>query len=80
MARKLQYEEGEELLQTATAIERVTGQRPHPTTASRWAMRGTRGCVLPTVMYGRVRMTTVRAVREWLQEQTQAADRQHAVA
>ncbi len=73
MANKLDYSDGEKLLSIGEAIERVTGQRPHPTTCSRWVRRGSQGIVLASVLVGTRRLTTEKAVREWIDEKTEAA-------
>ena len=50
-----------------------------PPTTWRWAMRGVRGLRLPTAMVGNRRVTTRQAYREWCEELTRLADRQHGV-
>ncbi len=73
MARILQLQPGEQLLSVAAAVAEVTGSKPVPTTLNRWVLKGVRGVVLPSVMVGGRRKTTLKAVREWVAEQSAAA-------
>ena len=65
---------GESLLPVAAAVERVTGQRPHPTTLHRWRLRGVRGIKLETVLCGNRRMSSEPAVERFIIACTRAAD------
>jgi hypothetical protein len=73
MARLLDLREGEQLLAVAAAVEEVTGSRPHPTTVCRWIQKGAGGVVLRSCLVGSRRMTTTRAVREWINERSAGA-------
>ncbi|HBE67300.1 MAG TPA: hypothetical protein DDW52_04045 [Planctomycetaceae bacterium] len=55
-------------LQIPSAFEAVTGRRPHPSTCWRWATKGCKGTRLQTFMVGGRRLTTVEAVREFIDE------------
>lgn len=52
----------------ASAIEQVTGSRPHPSTVCRWTLK--RG--LKSWMIGGRRMTTISAVQEFIESRTKA--------
>lgn len=73
MTRKIELLEGEQLMSIAKAAAEITGTRPHPTTCNRWVRKGVGGIVLPSLVIGGRRMTTVRAFREWINETTEAA-------
>jgi hypothetical protein len=62
----LQIEEGDRLYPVPTAAEKLTGQRPHPTTTCRWVRRGLNGHVLPSMIVSGKRMTTLSAMRDFL--------------
>ncbi|TWT40107.1 DUF1580 domain-containing protein [Botrimarina hoheduenensis] len=62
-----------ELLSVATAVERETGVRPHPTTCSRWIHKGVGGIRLKAMHLGGRPMTTRAAVREFIIARTEAA-------
>jgi len=61
---------GEQLLPVATVAEKLTGQRPHPTTVCRWCGKGASGVALPSLIVGGKRMTSVDAFKQWLQAVT----------
>jgi len=61
------------LMNVLDAIEAAAGQRVHPSTAWRWTQRGSRGRVLRTWLLGGRRMTTLEAVREFLESRGTAA-------
>lgn len=62
----------QDFLSIPTAIERATGNRPHPSTCWRWATQGAGGHILKTWMLGGRRKTTVKAVHEFIEARTQA--------
>lgn len=64
----------EPLLPALTAVERVTGQRPHPTTLNRWFRHGTKGVKLETLLCGGRRLSSVPAVKRFLEAVTAASD------
>ena len=64
----------EPLLPALAAIERVTGQRPHPTTLHRWFRHGTHGVKLETLLCGGRRMSSVLAVKRFFEAVTAASD------
>ena len=66
--------QGETLYSVATAIEKATGRRPHPSTAHRWRLR--REHPLETWKVGGRRMTSVEAVIRFIEAVTAAADSQ----
>ena len=68
----LDIDDGEELLSVPSVIEKLTGRRPHPTTTSRYCLRGVSGVVLPSVMANGCRMTTLSAGKVWLRAVTEA--------
>jgi hypothetical protein len=70
---------GESLLPVGAAVERVTGQRPHPTTLHRWRLRGVRGIKLETVLCAGRRLTTESAVERFIMSCTRAADGEGAL-
>lgn len=65
---------GDDLIPVATAFERITGTRPHPTTVVRWSKRGTAGIVLPTLLVRGRRMTSMEAAYGWIEATTAARD------
>jgi hypothetical protein len=65
---------GEKLYPVPTAVEKATGQRPHPTTTHRWRLRGINNVRLKTVKYGGRRMASVESVVRFLEAVTQATD------
>ena len=70
--------DGEPLIPVLDAIEEVLGKRVHPATAHRWRLRGVGGVKLITIKAAGMRMTTVRAVREFFAATTAAADGEQA--
>lgn len=64
----------EKLLPLVTAVERATGQRPHPSTCHRWRISGIAGVRLETQKCGGKRMTSIEAVRRFNEAVTRAAD------
>lgn len=56
------------------AIASETGHRPHLSTAHRWCQRGVGGTKLKSWKIGGRRMTTVEAVREFVEATTSASD------
>lgn len=71
---QLNLQPGEKLLTIGDAFEQEIGQRPTPATCNRWAMKGIGGIRLATAKYGRKRMTTLRAVRNWIKARTAAEE------
>jgi hypothetical protein len=57
-------------LSVPTAVEAVTGTRPHPSTCWRWYIKGSQGVLLKTWMVGGRRRTTVDAVRDFIEQRT----------
>jgi hypothetical protein len=58
-----------------TAVERVTGQRPSPATCARWTRgHGVKGERLNSWMCGGRRLTTLSAVRDFIERTTNAAN------
>ena len=64
----------EKLLPLVTAVERATGQRPHPSTCHRWRISGIAGVRLETQKCGGKRMTSIEAVHRFNEAVTLAAD------
>ncbi len=64
------FSSGDELLPVATAIERVTGYRPHASTCTRWTRRGVRGEKLSVVVLGGRPKTTEALVLDFISRQT----------
>ncbi|MEQ8211044.1 MAG: DUF1580 domain-containing protein [Lacipirellulaceae bacterium] len=64
----------ETLLPLGAAVEKATGDRPHPSTLHRWRLRGVSGVKLPTVKVGGRRKTSIEAVRRFIEATTAAAD------
>jgi hypothetical protein len=64
----------ETLLPYATAVERVTGQRPNPSTLHRWRIRGVKGVKCETILAGGRRMSSIPAVHRFFAGITAAAD------
>ena len=64
----------EALYPLAIAVERATGQRPHPSTLHRWRLRGIAGVRLETVRVGGRRLCSVEAVRRFVDRVTLARD------
>lgn len=62
--------ERETYLSVPSAIEAVTGQRPHPATCWRWCIHGIGGIRLHSWMLGRRRCTTIAAVEEFIAQRT----------
>ncbi len=65
--------ENEKLLPLVDAVERATGQRPHLSTALRWATRGSKGIVLESVFLGGRRLTSEGAVHRFTRRCTEQA-------
>ncbi|HBE63819.1 MAG TPA: hypothetical protein DDX19_13990 [Rhodopirellula baltica] len=64
--------QSEKLLPLLDAIEQETGHRTHPSTAMRWSLKPNRhGNVLESWMIGGRRMTSVEAVRRYIEANTQ---------
>ena len=63
----------EPLLPLVQAVENATGRRPHLSTVLRWCTRGVRGIQLESWMVGGRRLTSVQAVRRFVDAQTAAA-------
>lgn len=57
-------------LSVPSAIEAVTGSRPHPSTCWRWSIKGSGGVVLRTWMVGGRRCTTTEAVNDFICRRT----------
>lgn len=68
----LSLAEGDKLFPVPAALEKLTGQRPHPTTTCRYCLRGVAGVVLPSVVVSGKRMTTLSAAGEFLRAVTAA--------
>lgn len=65
----------EQLLPLVPAVEEATkGYRPHLSTVLRWCTRGSRGVRLESVVLGGRRLTSVAAVRRYMEATTAAAD------
>lgn len=64
----------EKLFPIATAVEKVTGQRHHPSTYHRWRLRGIAGVRLETKKCGGRRMCSLEAVERFLDAVTTASD------
>jgi hypothetical protein len=56
----------ENYLPLVSAVEKVTGHRPHLSTVLRWCTKGARGRKLASAVIGGRRMTTVAAVRDFI--------------
>lgn len=64
----------EKYLPLVDAVEEATGRRPHLTTCLRWCTRGTRnGVRLSSRVLGGRRLTTVDAVRDYMNAATNAS-------
>ena len=63
----------ESLFPVPAAFEKVTGQRPHPTTVHRSRLRGVGGVKLETVRCGGRRLTSLEAVQRFIAGCTAAA-------
>lgn len=72
---RLEIAPGDQLSPVAKVAERLTGQRPHPTTVCRWVRKGSAGVVLPSVIVAGKRMTSPEAFGAWIREVT---DRRNA--
>lgn len=57
------------------AVEKVTGRSVHLSTAIRWAQRGCGGIKLASWVVGGRRLTTAKAVREFVAQRTAASDK-----
>lgn len=68
---RLEIAPGDQLFPVATAAEKRTGQRPHPTTVCRWCGKGASGVVLPSVIVSGKRMTTLEAFGQWIHDVTE---------
>jgi len=66
--------EGEALFSVPMAVERATGQRPHPSSCHRWRLRGVNHVRLETVRLAGRRLTSIEAVRRFINATTAAAD------
>ncbi|MCA9235682.1 MAG: DUF1580 domain-containing protein [Planctomycetales bacterium] len=64
----------EATMPVASAVERVTGNRPHPATLFRWRQGGRHGVRLETLLVGGRRQTSVEAVRRFIQQTTAVAN------
>ena len=64
----------ETLFPVSAAIERAIGLRLHTSTWQRWRLRGVAGVRLDTVRIGGRRMTSVEAVRRFIDASTSAVD------
>lgn len=64
----------EKLLSLPAAVEKATGQRPHPSTLHRWRLRGIQGVRLETVRCGGRRLCSIEAVRRFIDGVTAATD------
>ncbi|WP_461506906.1 DUF1580 domain-containing protein [Rhodopirellula baltica] len=68
------------LLPLLVAIERATGHRPHPSTPMRWCLKPNKhGNVLESWMIGGRRMTSVEAVRRYIDANTRQSSHQQSV-
>ncbi len=65
--------ENEEYLPLVVAVESVTRRRPHLATATRWCQTGSRGIRLQSWFIGGRRLTTLLAVRQWVEAVSLAA-------
>lgn len=64
----------EKLFPLAKAVEKATGQRPHPSTLHRWRLRGIQGVRLETVRLGGRRYCSVEAVHRFRNKLTETVD------
>lgn len=71
LSQNLQIAPGDQFLPVAKAVETLTGNRPHPTTVCRWCRRGTSGIPLPSLIISGRRMTTLKALEQWLRAVTE---------
>lgn len=67
-------ESGERLFPVISAIELETGCRPHKGSAYRWMLKGARNVRLPFKMLGGRRVTSLEAVRRWVDAVTAAGN------
>ena len=58
--------DGEKLLPLIPAIEQASGQRPHISTAIRFASRGSYGVLLESTSLGNKYLTSVEAVKRFM--------------
>ena len=65
-----QIKPDDKLFPVATAIEKRTGKRPHPTTTCRYCLKGAAGLPLPSLMVSGRRMTSLEALDQWLRDVT----------
>lgn len=78
MTRSLTYvvelkDEEARLRPIAQSFEIETGNRPSPPTVWRWKNQGCKGVPLPYTQVGGVAMISVRDVKKWLQDVTEAS-------
>ena len=64
----------EATMPVASAVEKLTGKRPHPATLFRWRQGGRHGVKLETLLVGGRRQTSVEAVRRFIQRTTAVAN------
>lgn len=67
MIKQASAQELTKLLPLNDAVEAAIGHRPHISTVIRWATKGVRGKVLASTLVGGRRMTTVNAVRDFVE-------------
>lgn len=61
-----------DLLPLLDAIERATGQRISPPTATRWAIQGCQGTVLQTKLLGKKRLCKIEWVMQFVEARSQS--------
>lgn len=66
--------ENEKLFPLVKAVEEATGRRVHLSTVLRWTQRGSKGVRLESRVLGGRRLTSVEAVRRFMNATTQAAE------
>ena len=71
LSKNLKITPGDKLFPVAKGVEMLTGNRPHPTTTSRWCRRGTSGVVLPSLIISGRRMTSLVALEKWFRDVTE---------
>ena len=67
--------EDERMMRVPDAVFAVTGVRPSPSKCWRWYQQGIKGVVLETWLVGGSRMTTMQAVREFIERRTNGFSR-----
>lgn len=71
-AGQFSEEERRQLRSPREVFKILTGTAPHPATICRWSLRGSRGVILKTWMYGSKRMCNLDAGLEFIAATTAA--------